>query len=104
PAAERRGDRLRAAARARVCRRAEPRRPDVRPASAAPADGAHRQAAVDPALRRPPDPRRSRQPAPAGAGRSARLAMAVTLNRLGLARDAYPPHEICDFVGAPGTT
>jgi hypothetical protein len=28
--------------------------------------------------------------------------MSVTLNRIGLARDAYPPHEIFDFAGTPG--
>ncbi len=30
--------------------------------------------------------------------------MSTTVNRVGLARDANPPHEICDFAGTPGSS
>ena len=59
-----RGRRVRRAPRARLRRRAEPRRPGVRPDPPRPAAGARRARPLDPPLQRPADPGRSRSSEP----------------------------------------
>src|SRR5205807_7834289 len=79
--------RIRRTPRARLRRRAEPRRPALRPDSPGPSPGAGRPPALDSALQRAAHPRRRNLRTTSAAGGCTR--MSTTLNRVGLHRDAY---------------
>src|ERR1700693_4572682 len=83
----RRGGSLRVPTRARLRRRAEPRRAGLRPRPAGPAAAPRRARPFHPPLRRPADPGRGHHRTPAWDGD--RIRMSATLNHVGLTRDAY---------------